>query len=293
MSDTAALAGHRPISHLGVRYTLASIIGSRITLQGLFPASNVDPLTGLVTTSPGQRSHADWLPDDKPASEVEVRLQVVTCNAQFGTTPIVRYSVEPSEGDYTWQEPIIMPNFGGVTAVHPGFMLPGRGVCIRLPARQIKVWLWLEGTLATNPAPPPARHLVPWVPTSYPSGAPAPAGTPPQAEVVASFEPVIGMARPIYPTQDLLAYPLRVTNPVGPVVAPPMAQVIPMTANEFRIRDNNGRPFVAAANDISFQGLNGAGSPLIDASLLADFNPIPWYAALIYSSTQVAQVDYR
>jgi hypothetical protein len=290
---TTPVPGSKVVTHLGVPLSLASIIGQRITLQGEFPASGLDPLTGLPTSTPGQRSHVDWLPDGKPASEVEFRAQMVTSNAQFGTTPIVRYAVELSHGEYTWQEPVHIPNFQGVIAVHPGYVIPGRGVSIRLPARQMRIWLWIEGTLSSNPAPPPSRHIVPWVPTQYPSGAPAPAGTPPQVEVVSSFEPVIGMARPIYPTQDVLAYPLRVTNPVGPVVAVPMATILPITANEFRIRDNEGRVFAAGVNFISFQGLNGFGSALRDASTLGDFSPIPWFAALMYTSTQVAQVDYR
>lgn len=290
---TTPLAPTKSVRHLGVDTKLDSVIGSRIVLQGLVPASQIDPLTGLPTSSPGQRSHVDWLPQGKPASELDFRAYVASCNAQFGSAAIVRYAIELSHGDYTWQEPAQIPNTQGACAVNPGNIVPARGVSIRLPARQLRVWFWIEGTLSVNVAPPPSRTIVPWVPTLYPSGAAAPAGTPPRVEIVSSFEPVVAMARPLYPTQDLLAYPLRVTNPVGPIIAGPMASIFPMTANEFRVRDFDGQPFVLGVNGISYQGLNGVASPTIDASLLADWNPIPWYAALLYSSSQVAQVDYR
>lgn len=232
-------------------------IGQRVLLQGLMDKTKV-PI------------HVDWLPSQREAMEIEMRALVVTCNAQLGSRPIIRYEVEVGHGESTWSEPQVFPNLVGVLGTRPGWLLPGRGVSIRLAARQCRINFWIENLFAEPPAAPPA-----WV--SQPNPA-----VPPQAEVMVSFMPVFGAYRPVYPTQDLL-----------PLTAPGYFKQIPITANEWRIRDQHGAAFAPAADIITAESICFGGGFSFDASVLADWTPIPWYALCFSTAAHSCQVNYR
>lgn len=92
---------------------------------------------------------------------------------------------------------------------------------------------------------------------------------------------------------------------VQPVLASQLAPIVyqqpvrgltayPMAAREWRIRDFSGQPFAAAAVTLAPLGLSGNLLPLIDAALLADWTPIPFYAwAFNTSLPDAAFVEFR
>jgi hypothetical protein len=275
----------KTIIHVGgsVQTELESIIGGRVIVQGLTPVAPVAGPGGFIQAGQGQ--HVDWIPHNKIAAEIEFRALVVNSNAQLGVRPVIRYSLEVAHGEYNWSEPLAFPAFTGVLAYKPGYIIPGRGISIRVPNRTLRIWFWIEGVLGNVNGGAPYTP-VPWVPTLYPAGTPDPSPTAtPQVEIVFSFEPVLGAYRPVYPTQDFL-----------PGYAAPTKgsfQQFPITANEFRIRDHKGLAFAPAADLITYMGINGFAGASVDAATLADWSPIPWYALLWRTAPSAAQVDYR
>ncbi len=70
--------------------------------------------------------------------------------------------------------------------------------------------------------------------------------------------------------------------------------VFPMTAREWRLQDQFGRPFAAAAQTVALLGVNGIVFGLgLDAEEYAEWQPIPFDAAAWAGSTAAMYAAYR
>jgi hypothetical protein len=189
-----------------------------------------------------------WAPVDRRAMEVEIRIRLLNHlnpDRVLSDPPLLRASLTFGHGKLTWQEPFIAPPFatsevGGLFAYHR-YAVPARGVVWRVDARELKLYLQSPGTLSGA--------------ASYP-----------RTSVMVSFQPCQAMERPVFPQMEYAVTAL------GP---PIVAAAFPQAANEWRLFDANGLPFVAG--DVVCAGLE-VETYTVPRAQLADFRPIPFHA---------------
>lgn len=189
-----------------------------------------------------------WAPTDRRAMEVEIRIRLMThLNPEriLNDPPLLRASMFFGHGKLTWQEPYFAPPFatsevGGFFA-YERYGIPARGVVWRVDARELKLLLQSPGTLNGQP--------------SYP-----------RTSVMVSFQPCSAMERPVFPQVD---FGVTAIDPT--IIAAPF----PQAANEWRIYDDKGLPFLAG--NIVAAGLE-TESYVVPRAQLADFRPIPFHA---------------
>lgn len=182
----------------------------------------------------------NWTPQDKGASEVEIRARIVSTSAVLGIEPIVRWYAEFGHGDQTWRDPTpVLPSIAGSPYLDYG--LPGRGMSWRITARQFKIGFRTQGTL----------------------GGAAVAET----RIQVSALPGWGAFWPVYPYQQL-AVPFSAVQ-----------QPFPITAREWRLQTLTGVAIAPGAIAITLIGINGGLIAVVDAALFAEYRPIPHLAA--------------
>lgn len=232
-------------------------VASSLRLEG--PPGQRLTLQGLLPNGAGY-NHIDWNPEHREAIEVECRISVVSNNAPAFTKAIVLYTLEFGHGSLTIKDP-------GPLAPVPtqplswGYLVPDRGLIFRVAARQLRVNLGIWGIESGGP----------WNPATA------------RAQMNVSFMPVQSVPLPDVPRTDY--------RTAGAFSQANRMRVFPITANEFRVRDTNGLAFPAATAQITISSQNLAGHTY-DASLLADWTPIPWYAFIWQNDTNM-MVQYR
>lgn len=220
--------------------------GSEIKLRG--PSGLI-----LELVSNGQRQF-QWAPEDKRALDVELRAFIVDYGPvppgpDAPDPPVVRFGMTFGHGVQTWNHPIATPyglagTIGGAQITVP-WVLPARGLVMRMSCRELFFSLQSPSKLV-DPA------TGPW----------------PYTKVQVSIQPVHSARLPAIARQQY------------GMTAPPAGsfylETFPPEATEFRLFDNQGRPFAAGADLITFQDLGGgqlgAG---VDVALYATFQPIP------------------
>ena len=88
-------------------------------------------------------------------------------------------------------------------------------------------------------------------------------------------------------------YPYGATSQPQPAAAATL-NVFPMTAREWRVLDQLGRPFAAGVQTVGFAGVNGViFAAAVDAADYADWQPIPFDAAAWGASAPNVYAAYR
>ena len=177
-----------------------------------------------------------WEPEDRRQAEVEIRARLVSCDGVIGTRPILRMRAELGHGKSVWSEP---PTPFTVVAGSPivRYVVPARGGLWRLNVRELRL-IFQNGGAIGGPL---------WT----------------EGEVDVSIQPCSGMQPPHFPRSHL-------AFPVAGVVQP-----FPIEATEWRACDERGLPLALGAVAVLFAGSAGALFGISDASLFADWNPIP------------------
>jgi hypothetical protein len=239
----------------------------------VFPAAYV-PGVGPVTIQ--------WLPEDRRALELELRCEIVSSTAgtaanlpdptAIGDQPLIYYRLEIGHGKAVYTRPS-GPTKAVSTTHEQDYVLPIRGLYLRLSTRELKLTLYSPGVF--NIPPMPVTHPTPCK----------------QSVVRVSFQPVLDSgSAPTFPRGDAHFAP-------SAAYAPGVKQ-FPMEANEWRVRKLNGLPFAAGVTSLVFVGLNGGAlalGGLTDAASFADWTPIPTLARSFTNglATVPMQIDYR
>lgn len=141
------------------------------------------------------------------------------------------------------------------TTPYLDFAVPARGMVFRVAARQFRITFFVVGTNAGGPIA--------------------------KSKLLVTILPVWSAKLDIYPYA-------ATQQPVGG------ANVFPMTAREWRVQDQFGRPFAPAVATIGLLGVNGVlFAPAIDAADYAEWQPIPHDAAAWGATTVAVYAAYR
>jgi len=225
--------------------------GRVITLRG--PSSQTLDLQGSGAAGAVASTVLEWAPEDRGASEVEIRARIVSTTALLGIEPIVRWFSEIGHGDQVWREPTpVLPVIAGAPYLDYG--LPARGMSWRVTSRQFRIGFHNQGTLG---------------------GAPVVRTT-----VQVSVLPAWGAFWPVYPYQHLAVPFLGHQQP------------FPITAREFKLTDLAGLPLALLAVSTTLIGLNGGLLSVQDGALYADWTPVPHLAAGI-TCTAACELNFR
>lgn len=228
---------------------------------------------------PNQRDHQyTWSPEIQDphtqqrkilASDVDVQLMWLTAQKPINNAPLVYWSVNLGHGENVYGLPML--NSLGAAAPElfstqfGGWLLPQRGLRLRLPARQLFFHFFVPPE-----AEPPPEPVVP-------GGAPC--------SIQISVQPCQGLEPHMLPLTDSLF----AQNP-----QPGAPAQLPLGATEMRISDpTTGLPF-AGAELVYFYDVTGSpaniGGTLM--ALFAEWRPIPVFAAF-WSPDELAQVSFR
>ena len=193
--------------------------------------------------------------DDEHRSAVEVRARIVSSDGLIGDIPVVRWSIEVTELDAVWKEPMPAADLvAGTTMLD--YSLPARGMAWRVPVSQFRIAFRNQGMLAS------ATPLL-------------------KSTIKVTVLPVWGGFEDRYP-YTYLAFPVAgVQHP------------FPMTAREWRLVDSEGVPFAAGSGIvILFVGILGALFGASAAEDYADFQPIP-HDAVAFGTDSPVYAAYR
>jgi hypothetical protein len=266
--------------------------GTRIPLepfQAIELAGRAGTVLNLVPD--GEAQQYSWTPEVwLPASshphapkkailptDYDVQVAWISATKPINNPPFVFWRCEYGHGECTYDLPV---RFTGDPALpppipfvpQPGWVLPNRGLRLRIPSRSIR---FLFSTLPeAEPPPEPA----------VPGGAPC--------AIQISVQPCTGLEPEQLPVTDMI---------FGGSAFPP-AQ-LPLGATELRFADpNTGLSFAAATAFVQFYDFTGSpvGGPT-DSSLYATWAPIPIFAAFWQpvntivppTGAQTVQVSYR
>lgn len=195
-----------------------------------------------------------WEPGGSEAFELEIRARLLSNSAANEDIPVVRFSVEASAGNAVWSEP---PKERPGTVPYGAFAVPARGMAFRVAARQFRITFFVAGQNSGT--------------------------TIAKSSLLVTMLPVWSGKLDVYP------YSATVQPTGGTTV-----NVFPMTAREWRVLDQAGRPFVPAIQTISLLGVNGVVfAPAVDAADYADWQPIPHDAAAWGASANAMYAAYR
>lgn len=182
----------------------------------------------------------EWQAEDKQALDLEVRATLFSTTTTPNKTPVVRTRFEFGHGTAVIQHPPVRIPAASVDP-YQSAILPGRGLVVRLSARQFR--LYLQGGF------------------NYDGSAT------PSSKVIVSVQPSIASQR----------FPLPYTQwALGDTLQP-----FPANANEFRVRRPNGMPWFAGACNLFMLSvydeiLSGED---VKAAGYGDWTPIPPLAA--------------
>ena len=222
---------------------------------------------------PGNIEHQySWAPiardlEDKIiASDLDLQLMWTKAIRPNNNPPLVYWRIQYGHGEVIYD----VPQRNSLAAAAPelfdtpwGWVLPQRGLRVRLPARELRVFLY------TPPeAPPPPEP-------AEPGGAPC--------SIQISVQPCFGMQPQLTPITDLS---FGQTPPGRP-------SQFPLGATEVKFSDpTSGLPFAAgniALFDITGTSVGGA----VALTALTDWVPIPLFAAFWVSDAATVQASYR
>jgi hypothetical protein len=207
-----------------------------------------------------QGARIQWLPADRRALDLEVRLRVVATQLPFGDSPpVINWRTEVAQGAYVWSEPPqSYPVFSDTTFGLLWHYLPGRGEVFRVPSRELTLNVYCPYRLDGTPAP--------------------------ETTVVAvSFIPTDAMDIDVWPKQRV--YPID-------AIANSTAAAIPIGSTEFRAFDaNSGAPMAAGA--LTLATLTGQPLTFIALADLADWRPLPPDAFSLHSVDGPFALSFR
>jgi len=204
------------------------------------------------------------VPGKAPAGDLDLQMMWVQATRPANNPPLVWWRIEYGHGEVVYSVPQHSPL--GIPApfqANRGWMLPGRGLRLRLPSRALKIFF------STPPeSPPPPDNEI--------GGAPC--------TIQVSVQPCAGMEPQLLPLTD---------GSFGQP-APGNPQQFPLGASEMRFTDPSTGLEFAGAEQVQFFDITGdvVGAP-VALSLLGLWHPIPIFAAFWTSTTAAAQVSYR
>lgn len=223
---------------------------------------------------PGSTEHqytytpiAPDLGDRAVASDVDLQLMWISAVRPNNNPPLVYWRVQYSHGEMIYDVPQRNSLNGTPPALFQtpwGWVLPQRGLRIRLPAREVRLYLY------TPPETPPPPDPV------EPGGAPC--------SIQVSIQPCFGMQAQLMPINDLS---FGQTPPGRP-------SQFPMGATEVKFCDpTSGLPF-GGAEGVQFYDVTGeVTGAAVPLATLTDWIPIPLFAAFWVSDTAACQASYR
>lgn len=230
-----------------------------------------------LALEPGRDDHMyTWAPiaadcrDKAIASDVDLQVMWLTAERPNNNPPLVYWRVEYGHGELIYAVPqrSTLGSGGGPGAQEfntPwGWVLPQRGLRVRLPARELRVFFYTP--VRTPPPPDPV----------LPGGAPC--------EIQVSVQPCFGMQAQLMPLTDLQ---------FAPAIAPGTPAQFPMGATEVKFSDpTSGLAF--GAGNIQFYDITGAPTgAVVPLTSLTDWVPIPLFAAFWEPDTAATQASYR
>lgn len=253
----------------------------------------------LDDTAPQQ---ARWEPLDRTALDIEVRiswqqLQGLPDFPDMLDAPIIRYGIQSAYGRSIYQEP--SPLFPLTHNVHiPGLptahaqlhSLPGRGLVTRLSSRELAISVVNTGWGGRGLKD---RELYGSVYTDlYPANTP----TFPRIAISVSFQPATSGELLVFPRSTLYVPQYTASSGTPPKEHEFGSYVpFPMSAQEWRIVDEDGSPF-DASQYTAYYGYNsptdgdvvvinpvGFHIAYLRANTLAEFQPIP-HAGFAFAS---------
>lgn len=198
------------------------------------------------------------------ASDLDMQVMWMAAQRPTNNPPLVYWRIQYSHGETLYD----VPQRNSLAAAAPelfltpwGWVLPQRGLRVRLPAREVRVWFF--------------------TPTESPPDDPIPGGAPCTIQV--SIQPTYGMEPQRMPLTDLS---FGQTPPGNP-------SQFPLGATEVRFCDPNTGQAVAAG-DVQFYDITGVavGAP-VGLATLTDWFPIPLFAAFWVVSADATQASYR
>jgi hypothetical protein len=231
---------------------------------------------------PGERNaQFAWAPfvrdlygSERPvATDIDLQMMWVTATKPINNPPLVYWRVEYGHGESVYGLPM-QSSLGSAspdlfnTQAGGSWMLPQRGLRLRLPARQCRFTFFTPA----ESAPPPEPVV--------PGGAPC--------TLQISVQPCFGLAAQQLPVTDaMFAQDLLIAGNAVP-------SQLPLGASEMRLSDpTNGGAF-GGGEQVAFFDITGAPSGLgpVNMALFADWTPIPIFAAF-WAADELAQVSYR
>lgn len=232
---------------------------------------------------PGQRNtQYSWSPyvraaDGKQralASDVDLQVMWLQATKPINNPPLVYWRIEYGHGENVYGLPMrsalsgpsVTPEFN--TQADGGWLLPNRGLRLRLPTRDCRVHFFTPAE-----AEPPPEPVVP-------GGAPC--------TLQVSVQPCFGLGAQQLPVTDGMF-----AQVVSPALIGTPAQ-LPLGASEMRLCDPTTGQAFAAGEQVAFYDVTGApmaAGPQAMA-LFALWTPIPIFAAF-WAAGELAQVSYR
>lgn len=229
---------------------------------------------------PGERNtQFSWSPflrnpatggEQPVATDIDLQMMWVTAEKPINNAPLVYWRINYGHGEAVFE----LPMYSSLGAAAPelfnaqSWMLPQRGLRLRLPARQCRFTFFTPPM--AEPPPEPA----------------APGGAPCKLQI--SVQPCFGLAAQQLPITDgMFGQDLVIPGNAVPTQ-------LPLGASEMKLCDpTNGGSF-GGIEAVQFYDITGAPSGLapVPMGLFANWTPIPIFAAF-WASDQAAQVSYR
>jgi hypothetical protein len=204
------------------------------------------------------------------ASDVDLQIQWVKATKPINNPPLVYWRLEYGHGEATYGLP--MRSSLGVAPdlfnTQPGWILPNRGLRLRLPTRACRFHFFTPAE--SEPPPEPVE----------PGGAPC--------TLQISVQPCFGLGSQQLPVTDGM-----IAQIIAPVLDGTPSQ-LPLGATEMRLVDPTTGQAFPGLETVAFYDVTGA--PMAagpqSASLYALWTPIPLFAAF-WAMDELAQVSYR
>ena len=233
----------------------------------------------MIALVPGERNNQySWAPFVRDgggsqrslASDVDVQIMWVAATKPINNPPLVYWRIEYGHGEQVYGLPL-RSSLGAVPALFNtqdgGWVLPQRGLRIRLPTRECRFYFF------TPPeAEPPPEPVVP-------GGAPC--------SLQISVQPCSGLDPQNLPLTDAMFAQDLLLGPVAP-------SQLPLGATEMRLSDPTNGVAFGAGEQVAFYDVTGAaaGTGPVNMADFAQWAPIPIFAAF-WAADELAQISYR
>lgn len=202
-----------------------------------------------------------------PAGDLDLQMMWLKAESPINNPPLVWWRIEYGHGEMIYAVPQLSPlsPTPAFETTH-GWMLPQRGLRLRLPGRSLRLYFYVPP--AAEPPPEPV----------VPGGAPC--------TIQVSVQPCEGLHPQQLPLTDA---GFGAAFPGGP------PQQFPLGATEMRFTDPNSGLSFAGVQQVIFLDITGTAVPTgpVNLALLGEWRPIPMFAAFWISTTDAAQASYR